>query len=157
MIDRIEGATFKLSNVNVTLCTHYVYAYATLNQMTYEINSNDLSSNSITAFTAFKTTNPKLKLLIALGGPEDSGDVSGKYSKLVADPSNIKKMVSSAVTFLKTYNFDGLSVDWLYPKSTQDQIGYANLISALKTTLLQNGFLLGSSVSALQTLIDGIH
>lgn len=58
-----------------------------------------------------------IKVSLALGGWNDSaGD---KYSKLVNDPVARAKFVTHAVEFIETYGFDGLDLDWEYPKCWQ--------------------------------------
>lgn len=58
-----------------------------------------------------------VKVSIALGGWNDSaGD---KYSKLVNDPGARKRFVIHAVQFVEKYGFDGLDLDWEYPKCWQ--------------------------------------
>lgn len=58
-----------------------------------------------------------IKVSLALGGWNDSaGD---KYSKLVNDPTARMKFVTHAVEFIEEYGFDGLDLDWEYPKCWQ--------------------------------------
>lgn len=58
-----------------------------------------------------------IKVSLAVGGWNDSaGD---KYSKLVNNPSARAKFVKHAVQFLEEYGFDGLDLDWEYPKCWQ--------------------------------------
>ena len=57
------------------------------------------------------------KVLLALGGWNDSA--GSKYSKLVNSAENRRKFVDHAVKFLKKHNFDGLDLDWEYPKCWQ--------------------------------------
>ena len=57
------------------------------------------------------------KVLLAIGGWNDSeGD---KYSKLVSSSASRSKFITHAVDFLKQHNFDGLDLDWEYPKCWQ--------------------------------------
>ena len=79
--------------------------------------------------TAFKAGNRKV--LLALGGWNDSED--DKYSKLVSDPSARSKFVTHALEFLKQHNFDGLDLDWEYPKCWQVN---SNLIVGIHQALL---------------------
>ena len=65
--------------------------------------------------TALKSKNKKV--LLALGGWNDSA--GKKYSTLVNNPTARKKFVQHAVAFLKKHNFDGLDLDWEYPKCWQ--------------------------------------
>lgn len=57
------------------------------------------------------------KALLGLGGWTDStGD---KYSRLVRDSSSRTKFARETVVFLKQNGFDGLHIDWNYPKCWQ--------------------------------------
>ena len=58
-----------------------------------------------------------IKVLIALGGWNDS--LGDKYSRLVNDPSARAKFVQAAVEFIDRFGFDGLDLDWEYPKCWQ--------------------------------------
>ncbi len=65
--------------------------------------------------TALKSANKKV--LLALGGWNDSeGD---KYSRLVSSPESRNRFNTHTVEFLKQHNFDGLDLDWEYPKCWQ--------------------------------------
>lgn len=58
-----------------------------------------------------------IKVSIAIGGWNDSaGD---KYSKLVNDPAARARFVKHTLSFVEQYGFDGLDLDWEYPKCWQ--------------------------------------
>jgi len=58
-----------------------------------------------------------VKVSIGLGGWNDSaGD---KYSRLVNSRSSRKKFINNVLDFMYKYGFDGLDVDWEYPKCWQ--------------------------------------
>ena len=86
--------------------------------------------------TALKSK--KKKVLLAIGGWNDSeGD---KYSRLVNSKASRKTFVSQVVSFLVENNFDGLDLDWEYPKCWQvdcslgpagDKQGFSDLIKEL--------------------------
>lgn len=60
-----------------------------------------------------------LKVSLALGGWNDSqGD---KYSRLVNNPAARARFIKHALEFLEKYDFDGLDLDWEYPKCWQVQ------------------------------------
>lgn len=61
------------------------------------------------------------KVLIALGGWNDS--LGSKYSVLVNNPAYRKIFNDDIVEFLKEHNFDGLDLDWEYPKCWQVRLG----------------------------------
>jgi chitinase len=119
-----------------------VYAFAVLDANTYEIkvfdpwidtNPTNANGQMYSKFVALKNQNPSLKTMIAIGGWADSNDGTAKYSKLVSCSIKINIFVSSVVSFLKLYGFDGLDVDWEYPVSAADKAGFVKLLSALRT------------------------
>lgn len=65
--------------------------------------------------TAYKKKG--LKVLVAIGGWNDSaGD---KYSRLVNNPSARQRFIENVLDFIEQNNFDGLDLDWEYPKCWQ--------------------------------------
>ena len=58
-----------------------------------------------------------VKVLIALGGWNDSAD--DKYSRLVNDASARQKFINNVLNFIEEHNFDGLDLDWEYPRCWQ--------------------------------------
>lgn len=111
----------------------------------------DISLNGFANFVALKNKNPSAKFLISVGGASDSGP---KYSTLVSSTTNINKFVSSAVSFLKSYKFDGLDFDWECPSSPADKAGFSNLMIALKTAFKPYGYLLSAAVPVYPPTID---
>ena len=101
------------------------------------------------------------KVLLAIGGWNDSaGD---KYSRLVGDSEARKKFVEQAVAFLEMYNFDGLDLDWEYPKCWQvdcskgpdsDKENFAAFVRELSEVLKPRKMLLTSAVSPAKRVID---
>lgn len=102
-----------------------------------------------------------IKVSLALGGWNDSaGD---KYSKLVNNPSARSRFVKQALEVLEKYDFDGLDLDWEYPKCWQvdcnkgpasDKKAFADLVRELKAAFEPKGLLLSSAVSPSKTVVD---
>lgn len=78
----------------------------------------DLDNKFYEQVTDLKSKN--LKVLLALGGWNDSA--GSKYSRLVNNAAARARFVEHAVRFLKEHNFDGLHLDWEYPKCWQVNI-----------------------------------
>lgn len=58
-----------------------------------------------------------VRVTVAVGGWNDSaGD---KYSRLVNNPTARANFISSALRFMNKYGFEGLDLDWEYPKCWQ--------------------------------------
>ena len=58
-----------------------------------------------------------VKVLIALGGWNDSA--GNKYSRLVNDAAARQRFISNVIQFMEQHNFDGLDLDWEYPRCWQ--------------------------------------
>ena len=70
-----------------------------------------------------------------------------KYNRLVSSQANIDSFVRSVLDFLSKHKFDGLDVDWEYPRNGVDKVGYINLMSSLKKALEPN-YLLSAAIPA---------
>lgn len=58
-----------------------------------------------------------IRVVLGLGGWNDSG--GDKYSRLVNNASARRKFIVHAVDFIEQFGFDGLDLDWEYPKCWQ--------------------------------------
>ncbi len=151
---------FSVERINPFLCTHMVYNYLKLdeeaNQVMIADRITDINDKGYEKFVALKEKNPNLKVMIALGGSADvDKNVNIKYSRLVANSTNIDTFVESVITFLERYNFDGISLEWMFPNST-DVAGFNNLIVRLKKAFHPKGLLLGAVGERFQESIDDV-
>ena len=62
--------------------------------------------------------------MIALGGWNDSK--FDKYSRLVNDPAARATFTEKVIEFIEEHNFDGLDLDWEYPRCWQ--VNYFRLL-----------------------------
>lgn len=101
------------------------------------------------------------KVLLAIGGWNDSR--GEKYSKMVSDPEARMKFIEHVVEFIKDNNFDGLDLDWEYPKCWQvdcskgpesDKENFALWIAELKEAFNEHGLILTAAVSPSKQVID---
>lgn len=101
------------------------------------------------------------QVLVAIGGWNDSaGD---KYSRLVNNPSARARFITHVIEFIEKHNFDGLDLDWEYPKCWQvnckmgpdsDKPAFADFVMELKTAFRPKGLLLSAAVSPSKLVID---
>lgn len=126
---KTEGK-FVPEHIDQRLCTHVVYAFASLDPGKLLLKEFDPwadydNSNFYTSLTQsvliliiadlyVRVTSLKdSKVILSLGGWTDSaGD---KYSRLVGDGSARRRFVVGVVSFLRKHNFKGLHLDWNYP------------------------------------------
>jgi len=154
---RTGDGEFNVGNIDPFLCTHYIYAFAGIDNTTHKIVSldpyNDLPDNfgkgSYLLFTNLSNTNPALKTILAVGG---SNEGSQKYSIMASTAENRQAFVDSAVAFLKKYGFDGLDLDWEYPTlnggAPEDKDNFVELLKELRAAFDPEGLSLSAAVAA---------
>ncbi|XP_069179704.1 chitotriosidase-1 [Procambarus clarkii] len=156
---RQDVAKYTVGNIPVELCTHLVYAFAILDPKTFLAKQHDPwldnDLHNYRKFVQLKRENPNLKVLLGLGGWNDSR--SSKYSKLVVDAGRRRRFVEEVVKLLLQHGFDGLDLDWEYPGydgDRSDKAGFTAWLVDLKSALRPHGLLLTSAVSAGRSTID---
>lgn len=105
--------------------------------------------------------NKGLKVTLAIGGWNDSaGD---KYSRLVNNAAARARFIRHVIEFIEKHNFDGLDLDWEYPKCWQvdckkgpdsDKAAFAAFIKELHEAFKPKGLLLSAAVSPSKTVVD---
>ncbi|XP_059168600.1 acidic mammalian chitinase-like [Physella acuta] len=104
-------------NVDPTLCTHLIYAFAkpdnaTIHPFEWNDDSTEWSKGMYERAIDLKQRNPTLKVLLAVGGYNMASE---PFTSFVGDPALRAKFVDNSITFLRSRKFDGLDMDWEYP------------------------------------------
>ena len=73
-----------------------------------------------TRFTALKSKKASLQCFISVGGwsfndPTNIPNTRTAFSDMVGSAANRRTFINSLSRFMKTYNFDGVDLDWEYP------------------------------------------
>jgi chitinase len=90
--------------------THINYAFANIKDgLMVEGSAGD--PENYRTLNNLKERNPKLKILVSVGG----WTWSGGFSDMALTPLSRKRFIDSAVAFLDRHRLDGLDVDWEYP------------------------------------------
>jgi len=160
---RKGDGSFSPDRIESELCTHILYSFASLHSedlvMMVLDPVTDVKNDFYQKVTALRARG--VRVSISLGGWNESG--GGKFSRLVNDEARRRHFIESAIEFIDTYGFDGLHLDWQYPKCWQadcsagpdsDRSGYAMLVAELKAEFEPRGWIISASVSPSAAVID---
>ena len=154
---------YKPEDIDWTLCTHINYGFAVLDPTSLTMVAHDswadIDNDFYKKVTALKKKG--VVVAIALGGWNDSeGD---KYSRMVSQPSSRATFIRAAVEFIEKWGFEGLDLDWEYPKCWQvdcslgpaaDKENFAALVRELREEFTPRGWTLSAAVSPSKTVMD---
>ncbi|RZF48999.1 hypothetical protein LSTR_LSTR016561 [Laodelphax striatellus] len=141
------------SDIDPELCTHIIYGFAVLDSDHLTIKPHDTWADFDNKFyekvIAVKKKKANIRVLIAIGGWNDSaGD---KYSRLVNSAAARQRFVTHVLQFIQEHGFDGLDLDWEYPKCWQvncqqgpdsDKESFAAFVKELHEAFKPHGLLL---------------
>ena len=134
MGDGIDIAQYKTDQL-----THIIYSFLHLkgNKLAVDNSSDSLA---ITRLVALKKANPKLKIILSLGGWGGCPTCSEVFNSA----QGRDEFSQSVLQLFKTYNADGLDLDWEYPAIESvpghqylpaDKQNFTALIQSLRNTV----------------------
>jgi chitinase len=131
--------------IPIGLYTHINFAFATIDSKTFKVGPSSRSDVSLyKRIMLLKQKDPDLRVFIAIGGWtfNDPGQPTATtFSDLAASVPRQKAFIESLLSFMSTYGFDGVDLDWEYP-AADDRNGrdvdfgnFPKFMSRLKTSL----------------------
>lgn len=129
-----DGTT--INKYPVEKLTHIIYSFLHLKGDTISFH-NDTQRMVLHQLAGLKTTYPRLKIMVSLGGWGGCQTCSPVF----AYDSARKNFAASVVRVLKDYNVDGIDIDWEYPAiegypghpwSLQDKENFTALLKELR-------------------------
>ncbi|KAL2266866.1 hypothetical protein VTJ83DRAFT_4143 [Remersonia thermophila] len=130
---------FMPEDVPAGVYTHLNFAFASIDPVSFQIvpaQAEDVPLYS--RLTALKRRDSALKVYIAIGGWSfnDPGTATfHTFSQLAADEAKQRVFFASLISFMNTYDFDGVDIDWEYPVDEErggNAADYANFPSFLR-------------------------
>jgi GH18 family chitinase len=129
---------FLPERIPMGIYTHLNFAFASINPTTYQIvPASSYDPEMYLRLTKLKKRDPDLKIFIAIGGWtfNDEGPTMRTFSDIARSETNQIAFFNSLASFMTTYGFDGVDIDWEYPGAT-DRFGrpedFQNLPKFLK-------------------------
>uniref|UniRef100_A0A3B4FRL4 chitinase n=1 Tax=Pundamilia nyererei TaxID=303518 RepID=A0A3B4FRL4_9CICH len=163
---RPSAGKFTPDNIDPFLCTHVIYALATINSFNQispvEWNDPQLYSslNSLKNVSHIFVSISKTFLYYGSFSLHCT-----RFIGMVARPESRAAFISSVISFLHTHNFDGLNLDWEYPGHNGSPVGDKEKFTLLVTELAKafeddakdsgrSQLLLSASVAGIRQTID---
>ncbi|GAB6020734.1 hypothetical protein CHUAL_003398 [Chamberlinius hualienensis] len=130
---RTKTGRFLPEDIDPNLCTHVIFAFVWLKKgrlSPFEANdqSKDGKKGLYERVNELKLKNPKLKTLLAIGGWSFGTE---KFKEMSGSRYARQTFVLDAIPYLRNRNFDGLDLDWEYPKGADDKKNFVLLIKEL--------------------------
>ncbi|KAM7266770.1 hypothetical protein ACFE04_008936 [Oxalis oulophora] len=130
-----KDSDFSSSSIDTTLFTHIYYSFLQPSKVTYKL---EIPDSSVTFLSDFTTTlhnkNPSIKTLISCGG----GGSDSELFALIASDSNLTAIfVNSTIDVARKYGFDGIDLDWEYPKTREEMNALADLLKRWRDAIRQ--------------------
>lgn len=157
---RLGNGAFSLENLHAEYCTHLIYAFAGLNASDWTIRSldpcGDIEKDGIGNYRKMTMLRKQgLKVLLGIGGWNEG---STNYSMMASSSDSRKTFIASTVKFLRTYDFDGLDLDWEFPGNrggaAYDKQNFVRLVQELRDAFKHYRFLLTAAISANKDIIN---
>ncbi|CAO1372323.1 unnamed protein product [Diamesa serratosioi] len=133
------------SSIDTSICTHIIYSFIGVDSSgaITGVNTQTVDDAKLKVFISLKAKNPKIKLMVAVGGASFPTTTFSELSKFATARVNFAK---NSVVFLQKYQFDGLDLDWEFPAN--DKANFVLLLTALKSQLSANNLIFSIAVGA---------
>ena len=106
------------------LCTHIIYAFASLKDNKL-VPTEETDTAIYLKAVALKEKNPNLKVMLAVGGWMVGPN---PFKELTENVYRQTLFTFSVIEFLRANKFDGLDLCWEFPRGAQDKERYTKLV-----------------------------
>ncbi|KAI4380598.1 hypothetical protein MLD38_006771 [Melastoma candidum] len=110
------SATFPPSSIRTSLFTHIYYAFLSPSNSTFAllVDNPALLSSFV---SGIRSKSPSVKTLISIGGASDGPAL---FAAMASTPSSRKAFIDSTIKVARDYGFDGLDLDWEFPRNPKE-------------------------------------
>ncbi|XP_052241370.1 chitinase-3-like protein 2 [Dreissena polymorpha] len=112
-------ARFDVRDINATLCSHLIYAFANIDPLELKLIKYDAGDDngSLTntqgryfEFNKLKIQHPELVTLLSIGGANGKG-----FYQIVANEASMTTFARNVAIYLRDRDFEGIDIDWEWP------------------------------------------
>lgn len=153
-------------DIPIEYYTHIFYAFILIDEQTGKVRfsdewcdlqmpqpkPNESNLGNIKQFYEMKKANRNLKLVMSIGG----WGTCHLFESIVKDDKKLNNFVNSAIEFVEIYGFDGIDIDWEYPKNSYDASKFVELLATLRK-FLNPKYLLTIAAPGGKDNIDILH
>ncbi|KAG6740906.1 hypothetical protein POTOM_056377 [Populus tomentosa] len=132
-----SGSDLPISDINSTLYTHLICAFAGLNSSSYHLSISSSDDPLFSAFTnTVKQKNPSITTLLSIGGG------STNYSTLSAMAGNStyrKSFIDDSIKIARHYGFQGLDFSWVSASTSDNMDSMGTLFEEWRAAIALEG------------------
>ncbi|KAL4744802.1 hypothetical protein BDW72DRAFT_199248 [Aspergillus terricola var. indicus] len=148
--------SFYPEQIPIGVYTHLNYAFASIDPETFEVLAGSQREiEMMKRLTSLKESDPDLKVYVAIGGWtfNDPGPTATVFSDIARSEASQKAFFKSLISFMSTYDFDGVDLDWEYPVADdrsgrpEDFENFPKFMANLKKALKASGGRDGLSIT----------
>lgn len=138
------GQGYEPEDIPAELFTQINYAFAGVQGGRAVLTAPERDGKALRELTALRRRNPDLKIVLSLGGWDDSAG----FSDAAASPQSRGVFVQSCLDLVLAHGLDGVDLDWEYPVSggaqgvahrPQDRENFTALLRDLRAALDRQG------------------
>ncbi|KDP38640.1 hypothetical protein JCGZ_03993 [Jatropha curcas] len=109
---------FPPSSIDTTLFTHIYYAFLSPSNVTLKFEIPDSTGKRLLNFTTvLHHKNPPVKTLISIAG---GGADPQLFARIASQARSREVFINSAIQVARKFGFDGLDLDWEFPKDPKE-------------------------------------
>ncbi|XP_012274144.1 chitinase-3-like protein 2 [Orussus abietinus] len=142
------------SHIDPHICTHIIVGFARVVNCTLSLGETSWVYERV---AALKNHEPGLKVMVSAGSMDE---LHSGFPEMVLNHANRKTFIKSVLNITKTFDLDGLDIDWEFPAWTTDdvrqRIHFVQLIQELRKEFDQSSqkLILSVAVAAPQAIVD---
>ncbi|CAN6448088.1 unnamed protein product [Victoria cruziana] len=131
------------SSLDTAFFTHLYYAFLDMDPSTFQLVVSPSQAALLSQFTtALRGRNPPPKTLLSIGG---GGASPAAYALMAGNSSSRKVFISSTISTARKYGFDGLDLDWEFPRTPEEMQSLAALLREWRSAVEEEATASGRS------------